>query len=70
MVSPDLFIGHKGLHEGAPDPDIVRDIHLHNGHAYIELVNGTTIKVSLTDEIKKLYWKVKIRNRRLAFGLD
>jgi len=69
-VSPELFIGHKGLQEGAPDLDAIKDIHIHHGKAYIELVTGEIIKTRISSNIKELYWKVKIRNRRHAFGLD
>jgi len=54
-----------------PSLDInnILDIVIKSNTVIIFLKNGTKIETKLTHELKKLYWDVKLRNRRKAFGL-
>jgi len=51
------------------DINNILDMIIKSNTVIILLKNGTKIETKLTHEIKKLYWDVKLRNRRRAFGL-
>jgi len=53
----------------ALDTSNILDMVIKSDTVIIFLRNGTRIETKLTHELRKLYWDVKLRNRRRAFGL-
>jgi len=53
----------------ALDADNILDIVIKSDNVVIFLRDGTRIETRLTHELKKLYWDIKLRNRKRAFGL-
>lgn len=51
------------------DINNILDMVIKSSTVIIFLKNGARIEAKLTHELKKLYWDVKLRNRRKAFGL-
>ena len=51
------------------DLDDILDAQLHRNAVYLLLRDGRRLTLPYTRETVELYWKVKIRNRRRAFGL-
>jgi len=51
------------------DADNILDIVIKSDNVVIFLRDGTRIETRLTHELKKLYWDIKLRNRKSAFGL-
>lgn len=51
------------------DPSDVLDATLHRDKIVFTLRDGTRVIAEKTEYTYKLYWHVKIRNRRVAFGL-
>jgi len=52
-----------------PDIDNILDMVIKSDSVIIFLRNGARIEARLTHELRKLYWDIKLRNRRRAFGL-
>lgn len=51
------------------DLDDVLDAHIKHGEVHLLLRNGDIIRLPYTRNTLELYWRIKIRNRRRAFGL-
>jgi hypothetical protein len=52
------------------DLDEVDDAEIISGLVLLKLRNGETVRLPLEKpEARQLYWQVKLRNRRRAFGL-
>ncbi len=51
-----------------PDPEQVDDAYLHGDMVILKLRNGGTLALPY-HVASSIYWEVKIRNRRRAFGL-
>ncbi len=49
--------------------DHIDDARLENGFIVFSLRDGRRLRIKMCRESLELYWKVKIRNRRRAFGL-
>ncbi|BEP17600.1 hypothetical protein PYJP_09520 [Pyrofollis japonicus] len=48
--------------------DII-DAELHDDAIYLVTVSGKIIRINITPQTRELYWQIKIRNRRKAFGI-
>ncbi len=66
----DFYSVHdkKALDETFPLDDIV-DAEIHGDKIYFLTTTGKMLEAQLTPRARDLYWKVKLRNRRRAFGL-
>ena len=51
------------------DPSEVLDASIQRGKIVFTLRDGTRIVTEKSEHAYKLYWHIKIRNRRTAFGL-
>ncbi len=51
-----------------PDPEQVDDAYLHGDTVIFKLRNGDTLALPY-HVASNIYWEVKLRNRRRAFGL-
>ena len=51
------------------DPDSIHDIVEHHNKYLIQLKDGREIMVHKEALPRSLYWQIKLRNRRIAFGL-
>ena len=47
----------------------INDAWIQRGYIYLQLVNGRILALPADKHATTLYWEVKIRNRRRAFGL-
>ncbi len=49
--------------------DDIVDAEIHGDKIYFLTANGKVFETTLTPVTRDLYWEVKLRNRRRAFGL-
>lgn len=63
----------RALEPPQPDQDMalshIVNAEIHGDKLYLIMDDGTVVSKPLTSEAKEIYWAVKIRNRRKAFGL-
>ncbi len=50
--------------------DYIRDAKIEGDHIKMELADGRILVLPVTREHMELYWSIKLRNRRRAFGLE
>ncbi|OWJ55270.1 hypothetical protein Pdsh_00100 [Pyrodictium delaneyi] len=49
--------------------DAISDAWIQHGYIYLQLANGKILSIPANKHTTSIYWEVKLRNRRRAFGL-
>ena len=59
----------SSIHASNLPLEAISDAWIQRGYVYLQLIDGRILAVPADKHATSIYWEVKIRNRRRAFGL-